>query len=38
VVANSRFLHCAVPFGFAQGPAKVGMTSFWENAIGVKTF
>jgi hypothetical protein len=24
--ANSRFLHSAVPFGFAQGPAPVGMT------------
>ncbi len=25
---NSRFLRCAVPFGFAQGPAPVGMTNF----------
>src|SRR5271163_3193363 len=24
--ASSRFLHSAVPFGFAQGPAPVGMT------------
>jgi hypothetical protein len=24
--ANSRFLRSAVPFGFAQGPAPVGMT------------
>jgi hypothetical protein len=23
---NSRFLHSAVPFGFAQGPTPVGMT------------
>ena len=27
---NSRFLHSAVPFGFAQGPAPVGMTWSWE--------
>jgi hypothetical protein len=26
---SSRFLHCAAPFGFAQGPAPVGMTNFW---------
>jgi hypothetical protein len=25
---NSRFLRSAVPFGFAQGPAPVGMTRF----------
>jgi hypothetical protein len=24
--ANSRFLHSAVPFAFAQGPTPVGMT------------
>jgi len=24
---KSRFLHYAVPFGFAQGPAAVGMTT-----------
>jgi hypothetical protein len=26
MLANSRSLHYAVPFGFAQGPAPVGMT------------